>query len=109
MSVGVYLIFCVALSLSLFLGNAKTVRNNNSSRFGKFMQVLFNKENNIIGATIVNYLLEKSRVVQQSTDERNYHCFYQLVAGVTKDEKEKYRVRTNMEGTCCLEILKCPN
>ena len=73
-------------------GNAKTVRNNNSSRFGKFMQVHFSAKRHIIGASIVNYLLEKSRVVAPAADERTYHCFYQLLVGSVKDEKDKYKL-----------------
>ncbi|KAG8501562.1 hypothetical protein CXB51_003845 [Gossypium anomalum] len=61
-------------------GNAKTVRNNNSSCFGKFVEIQFNRRGKISGATIRTYLLERSRVCQVSDPERNYHCFYMLCA-----------------------------
>ena len=61
-------------------GNAKTVRNDNSSRFGKFVEIQFNKEGRISGAAIRTYLLERSRVVALSNPERNYHIFYQVTA-----------------------------
>ncbi|KAH9785061.1 Myosin-6 [Citrus sinensis] len=61
-------------------GNAKTVRNNNSSRFGKFVEIQFDRSGRISGAAIRTYLLERSRVCQVSDPERNYHCFYMLCA-----------------------------
>lgn len=68
------------------IGNAKTTRNDNSSRFGKYIEIDFNSKFNIIGANMRTYLLEKSRVVFQAPDERNYHIFYQLCASSDLDE-----------------------
>lgn len=67
-------------------GNAKTVRNDNSSRFGKYVTLLINKDTKKIeGAKIFNYLLEKSRINFQASSERNYHVFYHFLKG--KDEE----------------------
>ncbi|KAK8485634.1 hypothetical protein V6N13_104308 [Hibiscus sabdariffa] len=72
-------------------GNAKTVRNNNSSRFGKFVELQFDQRGRISGAAIRTYLLERSRVCQVSDPERNYHCFYMLCAA-PKEEVDKYKL-----------------
>ncbi|XP_068923092.1 unconventional myosin-VI isoform X2 [Petaurus breviceps papuanus] len=70
-------------------GNAKTVRNNNSSRFGKFVEIHFNEKNAVVGGFVSHYLLEKSRICVQGKEERNYHIFYRLCAGASEDIREK--------------------
>ncbi|KAG1354825.1 Myosin-6 [Cocos nucifera] len=72
-------------------GNAKTVRNNNSSRFGKFVEIQFDQRGRISGAAIRTYLLERSRVCQISDPERNYHCFYMLCSAPPEDI-ERYKL-----------------
>ncbi|XP_012413194.1 unconventional myosin-X [Trichechus manatus latirostris] len=71
-------------------GNAKTVYNSNSSRFGKFIQLNICQKGNIQGGRIVDYLLEKNRVVRQNPGERNYHIFYALLAGLGDEEREEF-------------------
>ncbi|KAG5333575.1 MYO5B protein, partial [Acromyrmex heyeri] len=66
------------------IGNAKTTRNDNSSRFGKFIEIQFNKNYHITGASMRTYLLEKSRVVFQANEERNYHIFYQMCSAAKR-------------------------
>jgi myosin heavy subunit len=70
-------------------GNAKTARNNNSSRFGKLITVYFNHNGEIVGGSVINYLLEKSRVTSVQESERNYHVFYELLAGVEQVQREE--------------------
>ncbi len=74
-------------------GNAKTVRNNNSSRFGKFINVNFTEHGKILSARIYNYLLEKSRVISIQPEERNYHIFYQIIKGADANERKKHFIK----------------
>ncbi|CCF58329.1 hypothetical protein KAFR_0E01750 [Kazachstania africana CBS 2517] len=77
-------------------GNSQTVRNNNSSRFGKFIKIEFDERGKINGAHIEWYLLEKSRVVNQHKEERNYHIFYEFLNGLSENElHSKYKLPSN--------------
>ncbi|KAG0172475.1 Myosin type-2 heavy chain 1 [Apophysomyces sp. BC1034] len=73
-------------------GNAKTTRNDNSSRFGKYIEIQFDDGANIIGAKIRTYLLERSRLIFQPEIERNYHIFYQLCAAIPLSEKKEFEL-----------------
>ncbi|XP_037131464.1 unconventional myosin-X [Syngnathus acus] len=82
-------------------GNARTLYNNNSSRFGKFVQLHFNQKGSIQGGRIVDYLLEKNRVVRQNVGERNYHIFYALLAGADHQQME----RLDLSPSCAYHYL----
>ncbi|GFV63848.1 myosin heavy chain, muscle [Trichonephila clavipes] len=77
-------------------GNAKTVRNDNSSRFGKFIRIHFGPMGKLAGADIETYLLEKARVISQQPLERSYHIFYQIMSGKIKKLKEKVLLSNNI-------------
>ncbi|XP_044282110.1 unconventional myosin-If [Varanus komodoensis] len=75
-------------------GNAKTVRNNNSSRFGKYFEIQFSRGGEPDGGKISNFLLEKSRVVSQNESERNFHIYYQLIEGASQEQKHNLGIMT---------------
>ncbi|XP_057653577.1 myosin heavy chain, muscle isoform X34 [Diorhabda carinulata] len=77
-------------------GNAKTVRNDNSSRFGKFIRIHFGPTGKLAGADIETYLLEKARVISQQPLERSYHIFYQIMSGSVKGVKEQCLLSNNI-------------
>jgi len=78
-------------------GNAKTVRNNNSSRFGKFIRIHFDPRGKLAGGDIEHYLLEKSRVIFQAPGHRCYHIFYQIMSGQIKGLKEKLQLNNDIK------------
>jgi myosin-5 len=73
-------------------GNARTMRNDNSSRFGKYIDIRFTNNGKLSGASIETYLLEKVRLIRPSMGERNYHVFYQFLSSSTKKEREDFYI-----------------
>ncbi|KAI8450038.1 myosin head, motor domain-containing protein [Phakopsora pachyrhizi] len=95
-------------------GCAKTLRNNNSSRYGKYLEIEFGSSGKPIGAMITNYLLEKGRIVGQIDDERNFHIFYQFTKGASPQQREEYSIQeplayyyTSRAG--CLDVPQMDN
>uniref|UniRef100_H3DBQ4 Myosin IXB n=1 Tax=Tetraodon nigroviridis TaxID=99883 RepID=H3DBQ4_TETNG len=91
-SVGLKRTILGAVPVLQAFGNARTSENNNSSRFGKFIQLNYLESGVIRGAVIEKYLLEKSRLVSRDKTERNYHVFYYLLMGATRDEQEEFHL-----------------
>jgi myosin heavy subunit len=84
-------------------GNATTVRNFNSSRFGKFIEINFNSEGYISGTRIQNYLLESTRVIFQNSLERNFHVFYQIF------KSEEYKKKFNLSSPTGINLFNQKN
>mmetsp|Transcript_13928 Transcript_13928/g.34013 ORF Transcript_13928/g.34013 Transcript_13928/m.34013 type:complete len:1221 (+) Transcript_13928:174-3836(+) len=88
-------------------GNAKTVMNNNSSRFGKYMEILFDDGGDPVSGRVTNYLLEKARLVFPGQGERNFHIFYMLTKAGTHEEKEAYYLTEGPQSFWYLSQSRC--
>ncbi|KAF7458108.1 myosin H [Cryptosporidium felis] len=89
------------------LGNAKTLRNNNSSRFGRFIKLSLEKSNGIVGGAISSYMLELSRIGHQIENERSYHIFYQIIKSfASQSDTSKYKFRS-MDWYKYLNVSNC--
>ena len=91
-------------------GNAKTVRNDNSSRFGKLLKAQFTKDRGeLVGACIVSYLLEKSRITRQNAEERNFHIFFQMCAALPDAARAQLSVGAASSFTYLASSVACPS
>ena len=82
-------------------GNARTLRNDNSSRFGKYIDIQFSKSGQIECARIDEYLLEKSRIITQQSGERNFHIFYMMIRGMSSQERDKLMIHQSPDQYSC--------